>query len=196
MFMQVGRNVHRSKGGLGIGLTLVKRLVEMHGGTIEARSAGAGQGSEFVVRLPTVVLREPVVKEIPDHVTANNGSPLRILVVDDNEDGANSLGQMLQMMGNEVRVAHDGLAAIEAAEACRPQVILLDIGMPKLDGYDACRRIRNEAWGKNTVLIALTGWGQDEDRRRTREAGFDYHLVKPVESSTLVKVFADVTRRD
>jgi PAS domain S-box-containing protein len=195
MFMQVDRNVHRSKGGLGIGLTLVKRLIEMHGGSIEVRSEGPGRGSEFIVRLPTVPLGMPVIQEPPNPVTASNNTPLRILVVDDNEDGANSLGKMLQMSGNEVRVAHDGLAAIEVAEAFRPQVILLDIGMPKLDGYDACRRIRETSWGKNTVLIALTGWGQDEDRRRTHEAGFDYHLVKPVEASTLVKVLTEVTPR-
>ena len=120
---------------------------------------------------------------------------LRILVVDDNEDGADSLGQMLELLGNEVRVAHDGLAAIEAAEQFRPQAILLDIGMPKLDGYAACRRIRKKPWGKDTVLIALTGWGQEEDRRRTHEAGFDYHLVKPVESDTLMEVLKEVTRK-
>ena len=148
MFMQVDRNVHRSKGGLGIGLTLVKQLVEMHGGSIDARSAGPGQGSEFIVRLPIVAPPGPVVQELPDPVTATNSTPLRVLVVDDNEDGANSLGQMLRIMGNEVRVAHDGLAAVEAAEDFRPQVILLDIGMPKLDGYDACRRIRAELLGK------------------------------------------------
>ena len=125
----------------------------------------------------------------------NKDTPLRILVVDDNEDGANSLGQMLQIMGNQVRVAHDGLAAIDAAEDFRPEVILLDIGMPKLNGYDACRRIRKESWGKDTVLIALTGWGQNEDRRRTSEAGFDFHLVKPVESNTLVKVLAEIACR-
>ena len=141
------------------------------------------------------MLREPIAKDAPAHLTVGNGAPLRILVVDDNEDGANSLGQMLEMMGNEVRVAHDGLAAIEAAEESRPQVILLDIGMPKLDGYDACRRIREQPWGKDTLVVALTGWGQDEDRRRTSEAGFDYHLVKPVESGQLVKVLAEVARR-
>ncbi len=193
MFMQVDRNVHRSKGGLGIGLTLVKQLVEMHGGSIEARSAGTGQGSEFVVRLPTVVRREADVRDVHDREMPAHSTPLRILVADDNEDGANSLGQMLQIMGHEVRVTHDGLAAIEAAEVFRPQVILLDIGMPKLDGYDACRRIRKESWGKDTALVALTGWGQEEDRRRTSAAGFDYHLVKPVESNTLVNVLAEVT---
>jgi CheY-like chemotaxis protein len=146
------------------------------------------------VRLPTVAFRAPIVQEAPNHAQTSNGTPHRILVVDDNEDGANSLGQMLQIMGNDVRVAHDGLAAIEAAEDFRPQVILLDIGMPKLDGYDACRRIRKKPWGKSTVLIALTGWGQEEDRRRTSAAGFDYHLVKPVESSTLLKVLEEATR--
>ncbi|HEX4144796.1 MAG TPA: response regulator [Pirellulales bacterium] len=195
MFMQVDRKVNRAKGGLGIGLTLVKRLVEMQGGKIEARSMGTGHGSEFVVRMPTVAAREPEAQELPAHPAANNATTLRILVVDDNEDGANSLGQMLEMMGNEVQVAHDGLAAIEAAAVFRPQMILLDIGMPKLDGYDTCRRIRKEPWGKDMVLIALTGWGQDEDRRRTHEVGFDYHLVKPVEPDMLVNILAEVAHR-
>jgi PAS domain S-box-containing protein len=192
MFMQVDRNVPRSKGGLGIGLTLVRRLVEMHGGSIEARSAGPGQGSAFVVRLPILAIESAVAERPPLAPPTPDGTSLRILVVDDNEDGAISLGQMLQIMGHEVRVAHDGLAGIEVAEDFRPQVILLDIGMPKLDGYDACRRIRELPWGQSTVLIALTGWGQEEDRRRTTAAGFDRHLVKPVDCNTLLKVLAEV----
>ncbi len=193
MFMQVDRNLHRSQGGLGIGLTLVKRLVEMHGGNIEAHSPGPSQGSEFVVRLPVVVDSQPATKEATNSEITTTSTPLRILVVDDNEDGAKCLGMMLQIMGNDVRIAHDGLAAVEEAEAFRPVVIFLDIGMPKLNGYDACRRIREESWGKCMVLVALTGWGQDDDRQRTNEAGFDYHFVKPVETDALVKLLAGAT---
>ncbi len=195
MFMQADRNVHRSQGGLGIGLTLVKQMVELHGGSVEARSAGAGKGSEFIVRLPTVPARSPLAQPPEGSGTAGKATPHRILVVDDNEDSANTLGQMLQILGHQVRVAHDGLAAIEAAGEFRPEAILLDIGMPKLDGYETCRRIRGHAWGQQMILIALTGWGQDEDRRRTHEAGFDHHLVKPVEAAALVKVLAELKSR-
>ncbi len=193
MFTQVDRHSHRSQGGLGIGLTLVKRLVELHGGSIEAQSRGLGQGSEFIVRLPVVTDRAVAASEAIKRESISNGTALRILVVDDNEDGAHSLGTLLKHMGNDVRIAHDGLAAVEAAEVFRPAVVLLDIGMPKLNGYDACRRIRGEAWGKCMVLVALTGWGRDDDRKRTNEAGFDRHLVKPVEVDTLARLLAEVT---
>ena len=184
MFSQVDRNMERAQGGLGIGLTLVRRLVEMHGGTVEARSDGPGRGSQFVVRLP-------VVKAAPQAATSQGDDGLsatakrRILVVDDNHDSAMSLGMMLKLMGNETHTAHDGLAAVEAAEKFRPDMILLDIGLPKLNGYDACRRIREQPWSKGIVIVALTGWGQEEDRRRSQEAGFDHHLVKPVEIAAL-----------
>ena len=170
------------QGGLGIGLTLVRRLVEMHGGTVEARSDGPGRGSEFTVRLPLAA--DGAVGRRA--ATADDGpaatSKRRILIVDDNHDSAMSLGMMLDLMGNETRTAHDGLAAVEAAGEFRPDVILLDIGLPKLNGYDACRRIREQPWSRGMVIVALTGWGQEEDRRRSADAGFDHHMVKPVEA--------------
>jgi len=192
LFTQVDRHLHRSQGGLGIGLTLVKRLVEMHAGSVEARSEGAGRGSEFIVRLPLVAASQAVQQKRTEKKALT--SKFRVLVVDDNHDGAETLGMMLGIMGNEIRLAHDGLAAVQAAEEFQPDVILLDIGMPVLDGYEACRRIRTSDWGKSMVLIALTGWGQEADRRRTKEAGFDQHLVKPVEAATLMSVFAGIGR--
>lgn len=190
MFTQVDGSLERSHGGLGIGLTLVKRLVEMHGGSVEARSEGAGQGSEFTVRLPVVVgLLNP-----PDEINGQSAAPSgkrRIMVVDDNENAANMLCMLLKALGNDVQTAFDGLAAIGLAAEFRPDVVLLDIGMPKLDGYETARRIREQPWGRQMVLAALTGWGQEEDKRRTRAAGFDHHFVKPVEPSILQKFLAE-----
>ncbi|MDB5338908.1 MAG: putative histidine kinase, hybrid [Planctomycetaceae bacterium] len=190
MFSQVERNMERSQGGLGIGLTLVQRLVEMHGGTVEAHSDGPGQGSEFTVRLPVLKLSQPTATT-PRVRLAVETSKRRILVVDDNHDSAMSLAMMLKLMGNEIQTAHDGLAALEVAEQFRPDMILLDIGLPKLNGYDACRRIRQQPWSNGMVIVALTGWGQEEDRRRTREAGFNHHLVKPVEITALQTLLAE-----
>lgn len=192
MFTQVDRSLERSQGGLGIGLTLVKVLVELHGGSVEARSDGPGQGSEFVVRLPVEPTAVPVAGP-PSESGERAGPPgtCRILVADDNVDSAASLALMLKIMGHEVRTANDGLQAVEVAAAFRPDVILLDIGMPNLNGYEACRRIR-EGPGEGAVLVALTGWGQDEDRRRSREAGFDHHLVKPVDPVALAKLLASL----
>jgi PAS domain S-box-containing protein len=191
MFMQVDRSLERSQGGLGIGLTLVKRLVEMHGGTIDARSEGPGRGSEFIVRLP-IVVEAAVPPPAEREESAAPRSSFRILIVDDNRDGADSLAMMLRSMGNEPRTAYDGQQALDEAEEFRPDVVLLDIGLPKLNGYEACRRIRERPWGKSVVLIALTGWGQDEDRRRSRESGFDHHMVKPVDPLDLMKLLADL----
>jgi PAS domain S-box-containing protein len=191
MFTQVERTLERSAGGLGIGLTLTKRLVEMHDGTVTAHSEGPGRGSEFVVRLP--VLAEKLTDATPEPTAKPTALPRRILVVDDNPDSASSLAMLLQITGNETHTAHDGLKAVEAAEKHRPDVILLDIGLPKLNGYDACRRIREEPWGKNMVLVALTGWGQEEDRRKSIAAGFDGHLVKPVDYATLMKLLAELS---
>ncbi len=193
MFSQVDRNIERAQGGLGIGLTLVRRLAEMHGGTVEAKSEGPGRGSEFVVRLP--VLKDS--RQRSEGVTTEEGrqarAKRRILVVDDNQDSATSLGMMLTLMGNEVRTAEDGFAAVEAAQEFRPDLILLDIGLPKLNGYDACRRIREQPWSEGMVIVALTGWGQEEDRKRSREAGFDTHMVKPVEIAALESLLAGLT---
>jgi PAS domain S-box-containing protein len=186
MFTQAERARDKAQGGLGIGLTLVKRLVELHGGTVEALSAGPGQGSEFVVRVP--LAQAPA--EAARGSAAPTGSARRILVVDDNHDAANTLAEMLAVTGHETRTAHDGLEALATAAAFRPDVILLDLGMPGLDGYDTCRRMRQEPWCRGTVLVALTGWGLDDDRRRSREAGFDEHLVKPVDLAALEKLLA------
>jgi CheY-like chemotaxis protein len=195
MFTQVNRHLGRAQGGLGIGLTLVRRLVEMHGGTVGATSAGEGSGAEFVVRLP---LAGPEADAAP----AGKGGPApgpagrrRVLVADDNADAAESLAMLLGLTGNEVRTAADGLEAVEVAAAFRPDVAVLDIGMPRLTGHDAARRIRAESWGKSVVLIALTGWGQDDDRRRTAEAGFDLHLTKPVDPAALEALLADLSPR-
>jgi PAS domain S-box-containing protein len=191
MFEQVDTSLERSRDGLGIGLTLVKTLVEMHGGTVEARSDGPGRGSEFIVRLPIVpgtAKRSPS----PPLAAPLPASPLRILIVDDNEDGAESMALLLQLAGHETQQAHDGVEAVEAAERFRPDAVLLDIGLPKMNGYEACRRIRTKPWGRDMVLVALTGWGQEEDRQLSREAGFDAHLVKPVNHDALLQFLASL----
>jgi CheY-like chemotaxis protein len=186
MFTQLDRSLDRSQAGLGLGLTLVKRLVEGHGGSIEARSAGTDKGSEFVVRLPLSPERSQTshAAETDDEA----GHVHRILVVDDNRDAASALATLLQITGHETFTAHDGSAAIEAAKKHRPGLVLLDIGLPTLNGYEVCRRIREQPWGSAMLLIALTGWGQTEDRRKSQEAGFDGHLVKPVNYGDLVKM--------
>jgi PAS domain S-box-containing protein len=187
MFAQAAPSFDQSMGGLGIGLTLAKRLVLMHGGSIEAKSEGEGRGSEFVVRLP--VLADALVPETTPIPSEMDRSPSRrILIVDDNSDSAVSLAHLLDIMGNETFVAHDGERAIDAIEKHRPAVALVDIGLPKLDGYEVCRQVRTRPWGKDMTLIALTGWGQEEDRRKSREAGFDGHLVKPVDYAELVRL--------
>lgn len=189
MFTQVDRTLERSHGGLGIGLTLVRRLVEMHDGSIEARSEGPDRGSEFIVRLPLVI---PPASDPPSHgqAAAKRLGHGRILVVDDNKDSANSLAMLLRFQGNDIRTAHDGVEALEVAEAFYPDVALLDIGLPKLNGYDVARRIRQQPWGQDVLLIALTGWGNDEDRRLSQEAGFNFHIVKPVDLAALEELLA------
>jgi PAS domain S-box-containing protein len=189
MFMQADTSPDRTQAGLGIGLTLVKRLVELHGGTITARSEGLGRGSEFEIRLP--MLSEAPRPQPPAAVEAPAPqTPRRLLIVDDNEDGAESLAMLLEAGGHETHQVHDGLAAIAAAERLRPDLVLLDIGLPRMNGYDVCRRIRQQPWGRDLMLVALTGWGQEEDRQRSKEAGFDAHLVKPVDFDLLDKLLA------
>ena len=176
MFTQVDRSLERAQGGLGIGLTLVRRLVEMHGGSVEAQSEGAGKGSEFIVRLP--VARDAAARKRPtsDSEEGDAGPPARshrILVVDDNQDAANSLAMLLRMKGHDVRTAYDGLEAVDAAATHKPEIVLLDVGLPRLNGFDVARRIREAEEPRSIViLVALTGWGHDEDRRRSKEAGF------------------------
>jgi PAS domain S-box-containing protein len=186
MFTQVEPSLDRAQGGLGIGLTLVKRLVEMHGGAVEARSEGPGRGSEFVVHLPLAV-DEPSAPA-PSPAPAATPSPkARILVVDDNRDSATSLVMLLKLSGHDARAAFDGLEAVQAARQWQPQVILLDLGLPKLNGYEAARQIRQQPGGEQVVVVALTGWGQDDDRRKSAEYGFDRHFVKPVEHAELMR---------
>jgi signal transduction histidine kinase/ActR/RegA family two-component response regulator len=188
MFTPVNRNLQRAQGGLGIGLSIVKKLVEMHEGSVEVASDGDGMGSQFIVRLPVVL--SVVRPQADDSQPIRFSGRRRVLVVDDNRDAADSLAMILQVKGNESLAAHDGLEAIKQAAVFRPDVILLDIGMPGLNGYDTARRIRAQPWGKNVHLVALTGWGQDEDRRRSQEAGFDEHIVKPINAATLEKLLA------
>lgn len=195
MFTQASPALERAQGGLGIGLSLVRGLVEPHGGTVEARSAGIGRGSEFIVCLPVVAGAPVPSAERPgeDDTTPQDGPKCRVLVVDDNRDAADSLALMLRLAGHDSRTAYDGLEAVQTAATFRPEVVVLDIGLPKLNGYEAARQIRQQPGSEGTVLIALTGWGQDEDKRRASEAGFDYHLTKPVEVAALESLLASTS---
>jgi PAS domain S-box-containing protein len=186
LYTQADRLIDHSQGGLGIGLNLVRGLIEMHGGRVEAHSDGAGKGAEFVVRLPVMLryareLDTPADKVLPT-------SRYRILAVDDNKDSAVSLAMTLKLMGHTTQTAHDGLEALKVAEDFKPEVILLDIGLPKLNGYEVCRHIRQQGWGAHMVIIALTGWGQEEDKMKSTEAGFNFHMVKPVSIADLGKL--------
>ncbi|HSN98166.1 MAG TPA: ATP-binding protein, partial [Candidatus Nanopelagicales bacterium] len=194
MFMQVDTSLERSQGGLGIGLTIAKRLVEMHGGTIGASSDGRDQGCEFTVRLP-VAAGEAAPVERAEEPAPSRAISLRVLVADDNQDSAESLALLLEIMGHRVWVVHDGPEALAAARELRPDIAVMDIGMPGMSGYDVARRIRDLPELAGVVLVAMTGWGQEEDRRRSREAGFDHHLVKPVDDRMLKKIFADLGER-
>jgi PAS domain S-box-containing protein len=193
MFSQVGRSIERATGGLGIGLALVKGLVEMHDGTVTAASEGQGKGTTFTVKLPALGDHaEPAAAVPSDGGQTAAGPRRRILVVDDNRDSAKSMATLLKLLGNEVRTAHDGVEALEAAEEFRPQVILMDVGMPRLDGYEATRRIREQPWGPLVIIIALTGWGQEGDRALSKRAGCDGHLVKPVSVPDLEKLLTEL----
>jgi PAS domain S-box-containing protein len=190
-FSQVAPALERPHGGLGIGLSLARGLVRMHGGDIAAHSAGPGRGSTFTVRLP-LPAGGPTPAP-PPAAEAPAGPRRRLLVVDDSRDSADSLSWMLRLAGHEVHTAYDGQEAVEAAEHFRPEAVLLDIGMPRMNGYEAARRIRQQPWGRDVFLVALTGWGQEEDKRRAREAGFDYHVTKPADPAALTKLLADLT---
>jgi len=193
MFSQVDQSLEREQSGLGIGLTLAKQLVELHSGKIEARSEGLDKGSEFIIHLPISIDQMPPSKILQS--LNGSGAASRILIADDNVDSATSLNEVLKLAGNETFVANDGEQAVAAAERLRPAVILLDIGMPKLNGFDTCRRIREHAWAQDIFIIALTGWGQEEDRRKSTEAGFDVHLVKPVNVAELLNLLARLPER-
>jgi CheY-like chemotaxis protein len=184
--VQLNRDMRRSQTGLGIGLTLVKQMTEMHGGSVAVWSAGAGQGSEFTITLPLAVSVDSA--RDPNRTAPGSRAALKILVADDSQDGADSLVFLLKAAGHEVFTAYDGRTAIQLAEQHRPDAVLLDIGMPEVSGYDVARAIRREAWGRPMRLVALTGWGQAEHRRRSLEVGFDDHLVKPVELDLLENV--------
>jgi CheY-like chemotaxis protein len=189
LFAQVDQRSARSREGLGIGLNVARRLIEIHSGRIEAYSEGEGQGSEFIVRLP---LREAqgITSNSSMSTAALDHVPRKILIADDNTDAAISLSMLLEGMGHQCRVVHDGPAALEAAEEMRPDAVILDIGMPKLDGYTVARRLAEQPWSGHTLLIALTGWAQEADRRRASDAGFHHHLVKPVETAILREVLS------
>jgi CheY-like chemotaxis protein/two-component sensor histidine kinase len=193
MFTQLQAHRDRTYSGLGIGLTLAKRLVELHGGTIEASSEGPGRGSMFTVRLPVVKAVET------EHGSRVRDEPppygvCRVLVAEDNPDAAEMMRVMLSFKGHDVRVAADGMQALEMVETFHPHIAFLDIGMPRMDGYEAARRIR-ERLGRRVVLVALTGWGQDEDKRRSREAGFDHHLTKPPEPARLERLISECAEK-
>ncbi|HJT66287.1 MAG TPA: ATP-binding protein [Pyrinomonadaceae bacterium] len=190
MFVQLDVSEQQIQTGLGVGLTLVQRLIEMHGGSVEARSEDTGRGSEFVVRLPALPQTTEASLANESAVSDQQSARRRILVVDDNFDSAESMAMMLTLSGHHVAMAHDGEEAVRLAQEFQPDLALLDIGMPKLDGYEAARSIRRQSWGQGMMLIALTGWGQAEDKRRSREAGFDAHLVKPVDFDALEKLVA------
>jgi PAS domain S-box-containing protein len=191
MFTQVDRTLDRAQGGLGIGLSLVRRLVEMHGGTIEADSPGVGLGSVFTVRLP--VAAPPGTQSISGtssrrFESSPSNSSFRVLIVDDSDDGATSLAMLLQVWGYTVRIAHDGPQAIEAAWEFRPELVFLDISLPGMDGYEVCRRLGAEPGLSGTIFVALTGWGDDEGKKRAQDAGFAFHLVKPVDPDQIEDV--------
>jgi CheY-like chemotaxis protein len=205
MFTQLNHTPARPQSGLGIGLALVRKLLEMHGGTVTAHSAGDGLGSEFVIRLPALIEKSGgadglSTSAVPmDTRASDNGSSSgqgvpqirrRILVADDNADALESLATLLELEGHEVFSAANGALALESAEKHLPEVALLDIGMPKLDGYEVARSIRAQPWGRRITLVALTGWGQESDRRRSTEAGFDSHLVKPLDLDKLTELLA------
>ena len=194
MFAQGEQTRGRALGGLGIGLALVKRLVEMHGGTVHAESAGQDMGSTFVIRLPAAAEVSPGSQPEPDGLGRMSPPSLRMLIVDDNRDAADSLAMLLRTTGNEIRTAYDGLEALEVASEFRPEVVLLDIGLPKIDGHEVAQRLRREAWGQGMCLIAITGWSEESDRARSRAAGFDHHLVKPLDTGHLAQLLGSVER--
>jgi len=194
LFTQAERSLDRSQGGLGIGLALVQRLVEMHHGKVEVHSS-LGQGSEFVVRLPMLLTAEAESPSCKTGMTKQTGPSLQVLVVDDNVDAAGSLAMLLEASGHEVRLTHDGPTALEAALKNRPNVILLDLGLPGLNGFEVAKRLRQQPVFQNVVLIAMTGYGQEADRQRSFDAGFNHHLVKPADFGKVQEILATVSAK-
>jgi CheY-like chemotaxis protein len=193
LFSQGERSAHRPQPGLGIGLALARRIVEMHGGRIEARSAGPDRGSEFVIQLPVPVAEDPSSGQ-PSTVLMRHAVQRRVLVVDDNADAADTLAALVRTLGGEARTAADGAGAVKSAREFLPDVILLDIGMPGMDGYETCRRIREHPSGHHAFIVAITGWGQDGDKLRAAESGFDAHLTKPADPAMLQRLLAEGAR--
>jgi signal transduction histidine kinase/ActR/RegA family two-component response regulator len=192
-FTQVDRSLERLQGGLGIGLSLVKELVELHHGTVEAISKGENRGSEFIVQLPLIFDAFKTMNSMDKSFYLAN--QYRILVVDDNIDITNSLATLLELMGHTTKTAFDGLNAIDTASSFQPDIILMDIGMPRLNGYDAVREIRKQFWGKHITLVALSGWGQKKDQQRALEVGFDFHLTKPADIGTLQELLHNINSK-
>jgi CheY-like chemotaxis protein len=194
LFAQGGRGLDRGEGGLGIGLTVVRNLVELHGGRVEARSEGIGKGSEFEVRLPTARTIADDEPPVVAREELRRQSCARVVVVEDNADAAESLLMLLELLGHRVRVFHDGLSALEAVRTDAPDVMLVDIGLPGMDGYEVARRAREEPGLRKAVLVALTGYGRDDDRNRAIAAGFDYHLAKPIDVGELQLLITELSR--
>jgi two-component system CheB/CheR fusion protein len=192
MFTQAGRTLDHSQGGLGIGLALVRRLVELHGGSVRAHSDGPGKGSEFWVRLPALTAQRPEPSGPPPEPKPAKARPLRVLVVENEVAMAEMLGMLLELWGHTVQAVHDGPAALAAASTFCPKVVLCDIGLPGMNGYELARQLRQLEGLNKSMLVAITGYGQEEDQRRAREAGFDHHLIKPVDPAALAKLLTSL----
>jgi CheY-like chemotaxis protein len=194
LFMQIDPESCGTQGGLGVGLALVRRIVELHGGRVVAHSDGLNHGSEFVVQLPQLgVVKSELTGDVA--VPTDPSRRIRVLIVDDNRDAADSLRMLLEASGQDARAVYDGVSALEIAESFRPEIVLLDIGMPSMDGYQVVRELRAKALVPQPLIAALTGWGQDSDRKRTHEAGFDHHFTKPVAAEELMAFLEKAARR-
>ncbi len=192
LFTQVDRHLDRSQGGLGIGLSLVSNLVEMHGGTIRVTSDGLGEGSTFTVSLPLLDKQGEALDEAPQKAQKKTATSMKVLIIDDNVDSAQTSSSMLDLMGHSCTVVHEGALALAVARALKPDVVLLDIGMPGMDGYEVCRQLKQMPEMQKKTVIAQTGWGQESDRQKAFAAGFDHHITKPVSLDLLTQLLADI----